>query len=186
MRLPENTAEAGNTEAGHIGNPAMKVSFARFAGEKVVPCSVVIAVVIARDPENLCQTGNFFEFDVQRSSAIQVAQKDDCLGQSVIPLGLEDVLDDVPELPWVSPQNQIMAGTPVPNDEAIATDTHTQRIDEFRGQRQTPHEVPHRRLPCRYGCAMIPVTRSNSGSLEHQEWFRFPSTPGRGTCTAAC
>ena len=58
---------------------------------------VVIRIVIARDPENLCQTGNFFEFDVQRSSAIQVAQKDDCLGQSVIPLGRENMLDDVPE-----------------------------------------------------------------------------------------
>ena len=58
---------------------------------------VVIRIVIARDPENLCQAGNFVEFDVQRSSAIQVAQKDDCLGQSVVPLGLEDVLDDVPE-----------------------------------------------------------------------------------------
>ena len=95
--LPENTAEAGNAEASHIGNPAMKVSFAWFAGDKVVPCSVVIRIVIARNPENLCQTGNFVEFDVQRSSAIQVAQKDDCLGQSVVPLGRENMLDDVPE-----------------------------------------------------------------------------------------
>ena len=75
----------------------MKVSFAWFAGEKVVPCSVVITVVIARNPENLCQTGNFVELDMQRPAAVEVAQKHDCLGQSVVPLGLEDVLDDVSE-----------------------------------------------------------------------------------------
>ena len=94
---PENTAEAGNTETGHIGNPAMKVSFAWFASDKVVPGLVVIRIVIARNPENFCQTGNFFEFDVQRPSAILVAQKHDCVGQSVVPLGLDDVLDNVSE-----------------------------------------------------------------------------------------
>ena len=94
---------------------------------QVVPCSVVIRIVIARNPENFCQTGNFFEFDVQRPSAIQVAQKDDCLGQSVIPLGLEDVLDDVPERTVGITKNQIMAGPPVPKEKPCIpwfSDTH--------------------------------------------------------------
>ena len=75
----------------------MQAGIAQFAGDKVVPRRVVVAVMVARDPENLGQFADFLELDVQRTRRIDVPEQDDrCRG---LPgrMGAQDMLDDMVE-----------------------------------------------------------------------------------------